>query len=458
MDFRKEGRTEAFEQLAADIMKQYEAVGLAVSVFDKDKVLYEKTFGARTLEGGTIDENTIFGLASVSKSFTAMSIMLLSERGLVDLNAPVSTYIPEFRDPQAEPVLVWHLLCHSGGFYPMKRILVEHVARDLGVWNDGRDELTFDEPLALEGTRQVAERMSTRTVLIGKPGERMSYCNDGFGLLSEIVRRRGGEKSFAEFVKKNILDPLGMTRSCAEYIAPLHDANACALYKHVGGELKGGWDFYDNAFVLPGGGAMKSTLHDLKSYVRMYMNRGKPLTGEYTVREMTKIRQEYRYQTWYGYGISTNLVDGVTVHQHGGSLTGVSSNFAWVPALGIGVVVLCNTSGVPSATISNALITLFNGGDPAAMKTWRPVEWSEEQKANACGAYQSGEGTRIEIALKNGALDVNIAGKTVDYTLAAPDMLVVHHPFNSADMIFLSRDDGRPFAVRFGGRIVPREE
>lgn len=458
MDFRKQGRTEAFERYADDIMKRCEAVGMIVSVFDKDDVLYEKTFGARTLEGGTIDEDTIFGLASVTKSFTAMSIMLLSERGLVDLNAPVSTYLPEFRDPQADPVLVWHLLCHSGGFYPMKRILVEHVARDLGIWNDGRDELTFNESLALEGTRRVAGRLGNCARLIGKPGERLSYFNDGYGLLSEIIRRRGGETSYAGFVKKNILDPLGMTRTSAEYIAPLRDANACALYKRVGGELRGGWTFYDNAFVLPGGGSMKSTARDLRNYVRMYMNRGKPLTGEYVVREMTKIRQEHSYHAWYGYGIVIGLVDGLTVYRHGGSLPGISSNFAWVPELGIGVVTLCNTSGVPAAAISNALITLFNGGDPTAMKTWRPIEWSEEQKENACGVYQDGEGTRIEISLTDGALDVSVDGEKADYTLTAPDMLIVHHPFSTADMAFLSRDDDRPFAVRFGGRIVPREE
>ena len=458
MDFRKEGRQAAFEAFVGDVMKQYEAVGLAVSVFDKSDVLYEKAFGCRDQESQKpIDENTIFGLASVSKSFTAMSIMLLRQRGLVDLNEKVSTYIPEFRDPQDQPVLVWHLLCHSGGFFPMPRILVEHVAAGMGIWNGGKDELTFDESLALEGARQVAERMSTRTSFICKPGERMSYCNDGFGLLSEIVRRRGGEKSFAEFVKKNILEPLGMSRSCAEYIAPLHDENACTLYKHVGGKLQGGWDFYDNAFVLPGGGAMKSTLHDLRAYVRMYMNDGAPLTDEWTVREMTKIRQEYRFHSWYGYGIATNTIGNMTIHQHGGSLTGVSSNFAWCPELGIGVVVLCNTSGVPVSQISNALFRWFDGQEPYTEPQFHEVCWTKEQIEAACGAYQSGEGTRIEITAPEGRLKVTVAGETVDFITAAPDMLIVRHPFNTADMIFLSGGDGRPFAVRFGGRIVPRE-
>lgn len=459
MDFRKEDPREAVEQMIRGVMEAYDAVGLAVSVFDKDQVLYEKTFGCRNRERRTpIDENTVFGLASVSKSFTALSIMLLAQRGLVDLNERVSAYIPEFRDPQKEPVLVWHLLCHAGGFFPMSRILVEQVASDLGIWNGGRDELTFDESLALEGTRRVAERMSACTRFICPPGERMSYCNDGFGLLSEIIRRRGGEKSFAEFLKKNVLEPLGMGRTAAEFIAPLTDENACALYKHVDGKLTGGWDYYDNAFVLPGGGAVKSTLHDMRAYVRMYLRDGAPLTGERTVREMTKPRQEYSFHSWYGYGVTTSVMGNLTIHQHGGGLTGISSNFAWCPELGLGVVVLCNTSNVPVSAISGAMFRWFDGQEPTFQPSFHEIPWTEERIRAACGVYQSGEGTRIEVSAPEGRLRVAVSGKPAEFFPAAPDMLVLPRPYSTGFMIFLPGEDGRDFAVRYGGRIVPREE
>ncbi|MBR0522480.1 MAG: beta-lactamase family protein, partial [Firmicutes bacterium] len=246
-----EDQVKVFERFAEDIQKQYEAVGIAVSVFDKDKVLYRKNFGYRDLETkAPIDDDTIFGCASISKSFTALSVMQLAEEGKVDINAPLCKYIPEFKDPQDEPVLVRHLLSHAGGFFPMPRILVEHVARDMGIWNDGKDELGMNEAMAVEGAKRVAERMSAQTRFTGKPGQRMSYCNDGFGLLSEIVRREGDQPSFSEYVREHILKPLGMTRSSAEFIAPLKDPNHATLYKHVDGKLKGGWDFYDNAFVL----------------------------------------------------------------------------------------------------------------------------------------------------------------------------------------------------------------
>ena len=86
----------------------------------------------------------------------------------------------------------------------------------------------------MEGTKAVAELLDAQTKenggLIGDPGNYMSYCNDGFGLLSEIVRRVGGEQ-LCGICEKHILEPLHMERSSGEYVRPAADANAAILYK-----------------------------------------------------------------------------------------------------------------------------------------------------------------------------------------------------------------------------------
>lgn len=107
----------------------------------------------------------------------------------------------------------------------------------------------------------------------------MSYCNDGYGLLSEIVRRVGGEASFADYVKKNILDPLEMERSGCDYLRPRLDENSAVLYKKENGVMTGCKDYYDNAFVLGGAGSMKSTISDMKKILYMYLNHGKTPDG-----------------------------------------------------------------------------------------------------------------------------------------------------------------------------------
>ena len=81
-----------------------------------------------------LDGETIFGLASVTKSFTALAIMQMEERGILKLDDPVSRYVPEFTNKNQKTVTIRHLLTHSGGFFPLPRILVDQVAAEMGLW------------------------------------------------------------------------------------------------------------------------------------------------------------------------------------------------------------------------------------------------------------------------------------------------------------------------------------
>ena len=197
------------EKLVEDIKKDYEASGIAVAIIDKSgKTQYEKFWGVRDLESGKeVNGDTIFGLASVTKSFTALSIMQLEEKGIIDLDAPISQYIPEFTNKnQSKKVTVRHLLSHAGGFFPLPRILVGNVAESLGLDEEKDGDFAYNDAVAQEGVKLVAERLDAQTKengLNGQPGEYLSYCNDGFGLLSDIIRRYGGEPSYADYLVKH---------------------------------------------------------------------------------------------------------------------------------------------------------------------------------------------------------------------------------------------------------------
>ena len=135
------------EKLVEDIKKDHEASGIAVAIIDKSgKTQYEKFWGVRDLESGKeVNGDTIFGLASVTKSFTALSIMQLEEKGIIDLDAPISQYIPEFTNKnQSKKVTVRHLLSHAGGFFPLPRILVGNVAESLGLDEERDGELAYN--------------------------------------------------------------------------------------------------------------------------------------------------------------------------------------------------------------------------------------------------------------------------------------------------------------------------
>lgn len=464
----KEQEKAHFEQLVQDIMTHYQAAGIAVAVVDRENTLYQNFFGWRDVEQQLpMDENTIFGLASISKSFTALSVLQLAERGVIDLDGPLSRYLPEFRNAHAaQPVKVWHLLCHSAGFLPQPRTLACTVAQQMGIWQEGQAELGGHPGLAQQGTELICQRLDSQAEKTGVPGENLSYSNDSFGLLSEIVRRYGGENSFPDYIDKHILAPLGMNRSGIRFIAPAQDPNCTKLYYVEEGQRQWTRDFYDNAFVLMGGGAMKSTLADMKNYVQMYLRGGltqdnSPVISGYTLNEMIKPRQQYAFQQQYGYALSIGRMGDWTMIGHGGSLTGVSTNFQWCPELGIGVVVLCNTSGVPVALIAKEALRWFDGQQvPAPRRQWQDGDWTPAQVAQAVGVYRSSEGdsdNSVQLYEQDGKIALKRAGKPQPCVAAAQDLLIVPGPFSDGDIQLLRDPQRGVWALRTGGRILTKE-
>lgn len=457
------------ENLVSDIMKEYEACGIAAAIIDSSgHTVYEKFWGVRDKESGKeVNGDTIFGLASVTKSFTSLAIMQMEEKGLINIDDPISKYIPEFTNKNQKGIVtIRHLMSHAGGFFPLPRIVVEQVAEALGLDEEKIGDLAYNDELAAEGVRLVAERLDAQTWengLNGRPGEYLSYCNDGFGLLSDIIRRHGGEPSFADYLVKHILQPLGMERSFCDFVRPSQDENAAVLYQKVDGVMTGHRNYHDNAFVLNGGGAMKSTLNDLKKYLVMYLNQGKALDGtrilsSYRVREMCKPRQIYGGNGYYGYGLSIKRLDDLTIMEHGGALPGVSSNIAWSYEADAAVIILCNTSNVPVSLISNALMKVYNGKSPIEKRDiWQETPWSEKTKQDAVGTYISGEGTAAELYLKeDGSLGIRDDGNEKELITVSPYTAIVrnHH---SDLFIRLIRDEERGvYGMAYGSRLIPK--
>ena len=453
---------EKFEKFTTDVMNSYNAQGLAVSVFGTNDTYYENFFGYKDTQNKLgIDADTIFGLASISKSFTCLALMQLAERGVVDLEGYVSDYIPAFSGKFQKSVRLKHLMSHSAGFFPEKRILARDVAKEMGIWEEDC-ELVYNEELAQEGINRVAGRLDSRDKLIGRADELMSYSNDSYGLISDIVRRYGEFKSFGEYVNENIFKPLNMTRSTLEFIAPSKDDNTSQLYIRRDGKMECSKDFYDNAFVLMGGGAIKSTIADLKKYTRMFLSlgvgeNGKKVLDSYYVKEMFKPRHLYRFQQYYGYGLSTQFVDDVTVIGHGGSLTGVSSMFQWSPELGVGIVVLCNTSEVPTGVIADAAMKLAMGKDPAVInEPYTEQAWDKETINAAIGRYESPEGTVIEIMCKDDELVLEFNGMTLKTRQARGGILLIDRPHNTGDLILCRDANGEVWGIRVGARVIPK--
>ena len=199
--------------LAAGWVAQGVTPALVVLVARRGLVVLHKAFGRLGPEEAAppLERDTIFPLASLTKPITATAAMILVEDGLLGLNRPVSWYIPEFVGPGKDSVMVHHLLTHTSGL------------RD--------EEAKFSDPNAFAEKRGsvppgdetehpwLHEYLSLRydAPLWKRPGTEMSYCNFGYELVGEIVRRVSG-MSLAGFCRERIFEPLAMTDTA--YILP----------------------------------------------------------------------------------------------------------------------------------------------------------------------------------------------------------------------------------------------
>ena len=167
-----------------------------VLIAEKGKVIYQKSFGiANETTGEKLNENSIFELASVSKQFTAMAIMMLKERGKLSLDDSIGKFIPRLKF--YGNVTIRNLLNHTGGLPDYMDPVME----------------------AVKPEKRIADNNDIIKVLAAKqipavfaPGTKFEYSNTGYALLASVIERASGI-SYDEFLKKNIFLPLGMSNS-----------------------------------------------------------------------------------------------------------------------------------------------------------------------------------------------------------------------------------------------------
>ena len=390
------------------------------------------------------DKDTIYGVASVTKSFVALSVMMLREKGLLDTEDLVSKYIPEFTGKNmGKPLLIRHLLTHTGGFYPLKRILLGDVSKELGIEDSIENGLEHDPVIAETGTRMVAERLDDETDHIGLPGQFMSYCNDGYALLSETVKRVSDKPSFASFIEDEVFAPLYMERSNLGFLRNTLDKNAALLRSVEDGVLTEDRDYIRDAFVLSGTGGIKSTINDLKKYVLMYLHKGKELgLNSSVINEMLLPRVLSAPDTRYCYGLEHYTSADHEIYTHSGSLPGVSSCISFSYDSGLGLVMLCNTMGIPVAALSREIMT-----DLSRENTY-------EYDRRFEGTYIPGEDDDIEICCNDGP--VMKKGKDIK-KLRPTGICTMRSQDDSMLLRFLEDDENMIYAVRSGSRIYRKE-
>jgi CubicO group peptidase (beta-lactamase class C family) len=278
--------------------------GAALLVINHDERLYSKCYGLADLETQRpITADSSFYLASICKQFTAMAIMLLAEQGKLSFEDRLLAYFPRFPSWGAE-ITLRHMLHHTSGLPDYFLFFKPHngdeliVARDMiGVTNE-----------------DVLERAMDLAGLEFPVGAQYAYGGTGYTLLAMIAAIVSGQ-SFADFLKANVFDPLGMKHTV------VYDASRPARHKLAQGywEEKGQFERWDYPLLTAGDGGMFSTLDDLFLWDQA-LNTERLVPKAALERAFTSGTTNDGTRVGYGFGWFTNVFPGLRHVAHGGSL------------------------------------------------------------------------------------------------------------------------------------------
>jgi CubicO group peptidase (beta-lactamase class C family) len=322
--------------------------GLSVAVAADGKLVWAEGFGwADIAAKRPITPETIFRVGSVAKPLTAAAVGLLSERGKLDLDVPVSTYVPSFPD-KGHPITLRHLLSHSSG--------LRH--------HQGDKDLFRNHPCK---TQQERLAIFEGDPLLFEPGSKEGYSTYGFVLAGAAVEAAAG-KAYTSFIQSEIFDLLGMKHTRVNPSGPILRSHATPYFPAVGEDLKGGLKLapkVDTTCVVAGGGFVP-TPSDLVRFGLAMMN------GRLLRPQTAKMLQTRNILStgatgehalgWIGREVRIVKDRPPTVFAgHGGHSVGGTTSLMTFPEYGLVVAVSTNTSVGTGVTQSLAprLAALF---------------------------------------------------------------------------------------------------
>lgn len=366
-----------------ELVNRRPAVGLAVGVVRDGALAFFHGHGVADVASNTrITEDTVFRVASITKTFTAIAVMQLTEQGLVDLDAPANDYLRAYRLIPARagfrPATVRHLLTHTAGLPEVLRP-AHVVLPDFGE----SVELGWSLP-ALATYYRGGPR------LVAEPGTSFAYTNHGFATLGQLVEDVSG-KPLARYLREHVFDPLGMADT------DLDRSERLAARLATGYTLRssGPRAVADRELVTPGAGSAYSTPRDMARYLAALQGDGANDHGS-VLQPATLARMfEPHYQPdprlpGVGLAFFRFQLGGHLAVEHGGILPGFNSQLFIAPDDGVGVMAFTNGARLAMLWLpaeSSALLAHLLGVPEPVVRTdvpQRPDVWGD-----LCGWYQA---------------------------------------------------------------------
>ena len=427
----------AFQRLSESIEEQlpiFNAPGVAIGITNREKILHASVHGlANADKWKAVTPKTLFQIGSISKSFTSILLLQLQEQGLLNIDEPVSTYLPWF-DIQSNhaPITLRHLMSHTAGIIT------------------GSDETTsaYTETWNLRHTKATAA-----------PGEYFHYSNSGYkalGMVPETIL----EQNFGEILQERILRPLGMS------------ATTPIIRNPERGQMAVGYNpFYDDRPLPAGGllapatwlesdtadGSICSTAEDMCVYLRALLQNGAGLLAPQSFEQMVTpfiATNDGLHGEHYGLGLFTQKINGGRIIGHSGGMVGYTADMLADMDSGLGVIVLTNGPAQPQKISRYALDLLH-----AALQGDDLPDFPSDltKLDDAClGRYASAEKS-FTLTMEDERLAFGFGSATVPVQPLSPDSFLVSHPDFELFPIRLRRENDEITGATYGGERFVRE-
>ena len=317
------------ETAISSLMSRQSIPAMSVAIVEDNQIRFQRGYGMADMENFVPAKAlTVYRIASVSKSLTAVAAMQLAEKGKLDLDAPVQKYVPSFPTKNF-PITTRQLLAHLSGIRNYKPGEGERTNR----YNTLIDALGIfkDDPLDFE------------------PGTRFGYTTFGYTLLGAVIESASG-MTFADYLRDNIFKPAGMQHTQVDDLFALIPNRARGYTPRVFAQFDGNYRnpvLMDSSYKIPGGGLV-STAEDLARFAIAAQN-GVLIKPE-TFAEMSKSQKTRDgRETGYGYswyvGVSGGFSSDPDSVSHGGVQPGFTSSLWLLPKKRFAVVILTNLEG-----------------------------------------------------------------------------------------------------------------
>jgi len=338
--------SDAATQKVDELFAQYDkpgSPGCSVGIIRDGKFAYRRSFGEASLELSVpLTSQSVFYMASVSKQFTAASIVLAAEQGFLSLDDDVRKYIPELPD-YGHRITLRQMLHQSSGFRDFFALL----------YLSGRDDRDLSSP------EQILKLITRQKGLNNAPGAEFVYSNSNYFLLSVVVQRTT-HKTLAEFAADNIFKPLGMAHTL------FYDSNKIVVPGRVAaydngsnGKFLADWS---TAFDIVGSGGLMSTVDDLLLWdCNSYANKlGKgALVKELEAPGMLNNGKAVNY----GMGLWLGSYHGLPTVEHSGGTFGYRTEFLRFPQQRFSVIELCNLESVDVEGLARKIADIYLKGE-----------------------------------------------------------------------------------------------